>query len=52
MLNRTYKRRDAFPSYVFVKMEEQLRTEVFGVPGVVKFVTFEGKPSVLNERER
>lgn len=40
-----------FPSYVFVKTDERLRTNVFDIAGVVKFVTFGGKPAVLNEKE-
>lgn len=40
-----------FPSYVFIKTEERLRTRVFGINGVVRFVNFGGKAAVLSDRE-
>jgi len=40
-----------FKSYVFVKIEEDLRTEVRMTTGVVNFVYWDGKPAIIKERE-
>lgn len=39
------------PSYVFVKIEEQDRNQVFQIPGVVRFVFWLGKPAHIREIE-
>lgn len=40
-----------FKSYVFVKVQEERRTEVRMVNGVVNFVYWLGKPAVIQEKE-
>lgn len=40
-----------FNSYIFVHTTEQLRNEVFAVPGVVKYLAFRGTPCVLQPEE-
>lgn len=40
-----------FKSYVFVKVNEENRTEVRMTPGVINFVYWQGKPAVIKERE-
>ncbi|MBL7739749.1 MAG: UpxY family transcription antiterminator [Chitinophagaceae bacterium] len=40
-----------FKSYVFVKVNEEDRTEVRMTPGVINFVYWEGKPAVIKEKE-
>lgn len=40
-----------FPSYVFVKLSEKERQSVVNVPGVVKFVSWEGRPAEVSQRE-
>ncbi|HZQ17952.1 MAG TPA: UpxY family transcription antiterminator [Terriglobales bacterium] len=36
-----------FPSYVFVRIELIARLQVLQLPGVVRFVAFDGRPAVL-----
>ena len=40
-----------FPSYVFVKLALKDRLRVLQLPGVVRFVTFNGDPAVLPARD-
>lgn len=40
-----------FKSYVFVKINDEERTAVRMIPGVINFVYWEGKPAVIRERE-
>jgi transcription antitermination factor NusG len=40
-----------FKSYVFVKIDEEGRTEVRMTSGVVNFVYWNGKPAVIKEKE-
>src|SRR5215510_5928165 len=40
-----------FKSYVFVKVNDENRTDVRMTPGVVNFVYWEGKPAVIKEKE-
>jgi transcription antitermination factor NusG len=40
-----------FRSYCFVKVNQKNYSEVFKVPGVVKYVWFDGKPSIISEEE-
>jgi transcription antitermination factor NusG len=40
-----------FKSYVFVKVNEEDRTNVRMTPGVINFVYWEGKPAVIREKE-
>lgn len=40
-----------FPSYVFVRMSLVNKQKVLEVPGVVHFVSFDGKPAALPEEE-
>lgn len=40
-----------FPSYVFVHLPAEDRLRVLQVPGVVRFVGFQGKPAPLEETE-
>lgn len=39
------------PSYVFVKLTEARRNEVFTIPGVVRYVFWLGKPAMIREIE-
>ena len=39
------------PSYVFVKIEEQKRNDVFQVAGVVRYVFWLGKPAIIRPIE-
>ena len=39
------------PSYVFVKITEARRNEVFAIPGVVRYVFWLGKPAIIKEVE-
>ena len=39
------------PSYVFIKIKEQERDLVFSVSGVVRYLFFLGKPSIIKESE-
>ena len=38
-----------FPSYVFVRLEENERTTVFCHPGVLRYVFWQGKPAVIRD---
>tara|TARA_B100002019_G_C21268567_1_gene600836 strand:+ start:1169 stop:1630 length:462 start_codon:yes stop_codon:yes gene_type:complete len=38
-------------SYVMVKIEDKDRNRVFGVPGVVRYVFWLGKPAIVKEHE-
>jgi len=40
-----------FPGYVFVRMSLLNKLKVLEVPGVVRFVSFDGRPAVLPEEE-
>ena len=40
-----------FKSYVFVKVNDDDRTEVRMTPGVINFVYWQGKPAVIKEKE-
>ncbi len=40
-----------FKSYVFVKVNEEDRTEVRMTPGVINFVYWDGKPALIKEKE-
>lgn len=40
-----------FNSYIFVKIEERLRSKIFAVGGLVKYVSFGGQIAVLAEQE-
>ena len=40
-----------FKSYVFVKVNDEDRTEVRMTAGVINFVYWEGKPAVIKEKE-
>jgi len=40
-----------FPSYVFVKLEEKDRDQVFTVPGIVRYVFWLGKPALIKDAE-
>jgi transcription antitermination factor NusG len=40
-----------FPGYVFVSIELRHRVAVLRLPGVARFVTFQGLPAVIPERE-
>lgn len=39
------------PSYVFVKISEPRRNEVFDVTGVVRYVFWLGKPAIIRDQE-
>ena len=38
-------------SYVLVKIEDNDRNKVFGVPGVIRYVFWLGKPAIVREQE-
>lgn len=40
-----------FPNYLFVKTQESKLPSIYGMPGVVRFVTFGSKPLVVREEE-
>jgi len=40
-----------FPGYVFVRMDLDKRVQVLQLPGVVRFVTFNGRPAALPANE-
>jgi transcription antitermination factor NusG len=40
-----------FKSYVFVKVNEEDRTDVRTTPGIINFVYWQGKPAVIKEKE-
>jgi len=39
------------PSYVFVRLEDAQRERVYGVPGVVRYLYWLGKPAVVRDAE-
>ena len=43
--------RPLFPGYVFTHVEPQLRTNVYGVPGVMSMVCFNGRPAEIDANE-
>jgi transcription antitermination factor NusG len=40
-----------FKSYVFVKVNDEDRTDVRMTPGIINFVYWEGRPAVIKEKE-
>ncbi len=40
-----------FPNYVFINSSERERFNLLKIGGVLKFITFEGKPAVVSEAE-
>ena len=40
-----------FPNYVFVKVPSVDRYKVLSVPGVTRFIFFDGKPAIVSEKE-
>ncbi|HKL34781.1 MAG TPA: UpxY family transcription antiterminator [Salegentibacter sp.] len=40
-----------FKSYVFIKLEDKNRNQVFDVPGVVRYLFWLGKPAVVRNEE-
>jgi transcription antitermination factor NusG len=40
-----------FKSYVFIKLEEKKRNQVFDVPGVVRYLFWLGKPAIVRNEE-
>lgn len=40
-----------FNSYIFVNLSEKNRNAVFGIPGVVRYLFWLGKPAVVKDRE-
>ena len=40
-----------FKSYVFVRLQDRERQLVFGVPGVVRYLFWLGKPAVVRDEE-
>ncbi|SHI03290.1 Transcription antitermination factor NusG [Chryseolinea serpens] len=40
-----------FPNYVFVSVNPKARHEVLNVPGITRFVSFDGQPAILSDRE-
>ncbi|SOD91644.1 UpxY family transcription antiterminator [Spirosoma fluviale] len=40
-----------FRSYCFVRLEERQRHEVFSVPGLVRYLFWEGKPAIVRDAE-
>jgi len=40
-----------FKSYVFVKVNDEDRTDVRMTPGIINFVYWDGKPAVIREKE-
>jgi transcription antitermination factor NusG len=40
-----------FPNYIFVNIEEKFRAQVLKFPGIIRFLTCNGKPSVIPEFE-
>ncbi len=40
-----------FPGYVFVDVEREERVDVLTLPGVARFVTFQGQPAVVLDHE-
>jgi len=40
-----------FKSYVFVKVNDEDRTDVRMTPGIINFVYWQGKPAIIKEKE-
>lgn len=40
-----------FKGYVFVNLEEKYRGIVFGAPGVVRYLFWQGKPAIIKDEE-
>lgn len=40
-----------FNSYVFVKIKEEIREQVFEVTGIVRYVYWLGKPALVHDKE-
>ncbi len=40
-----------FKSYVFVRTDDQSRTQIRMTPGVINFVYWDGRPAVIRDRE-
>jgi transcription antitermination factor NusG len=40
-----------FKSYVFIKIEDSRRNEVFDIPGVVRYMYWLGKPALVRDSE-
>ncbi|MXV49685.1 UpxY family transcription antiterminator [Pedobacter sp. HMF7647] len=40
-----------FPNYVFINTTEKERFKLFNISGILKFISFEGKPAVVSEDE-
>src|SRR5690606_12212796 len=40
-----------FNSYVFIKIKEENREQVFDVTGIVRYVYWLGKPAMVNDKE-
>lgn len=40
-----------FPSYVFINTTDKDRSDLYGINGVLKFITFNGKPAVVSDDE-
>jgi len=40
-----------FPNYVFINSTERERFNLLKIAGVLKFITFEGKPAMVSEDE-
>ena len=40
-----------FPHYIFIKTTANGRRESAGITGLLKFITFEGKPAIISEDE-
>ena len=38
-------------SYVMLKIDNKDRNQVFGIPGVVRYVDWSGKPAIVRESE-
>jgi transcription antitermination factor NusG len=43
--------RPLIPSYIFLKLEAHQYNLVFGVPGVVRYLFWQGKPAVVRDSE-
>jgi transcription antitermination factor NusG len=40
-----------FKSYVFIQVENDKKWEVLNIPGIIKYVTWLGKPAIIKDRE-
>ncbi|MGE5942981.1 MAG: UpxY family transcription antiterminator [Flavobacteriales bacterium] len=40
-----------FKGYVFVNLEEKYRGIVFGAPGVIRYLFWQGKPAIIKDEE-